>query len=140
MSPLNRCYLDHRYGLVQGSVSHYHKPDRCCRGYRNVVIEASVLHSKTSVALALRTASILGIEVGDSGLVVLMSGHFGSRLLCHLTSQLFYKKGHSMRSYRHTHTQRVHTITTAAICMDPALTVHTTRLPNALAYLAGFIH
>ena len=45
---------------------------------------------------------MLGRGFSDSDLVVLMSGHFSAQILCHLTSQLLYKKGHSTHSHEST--------------------------------------
>lgn len=67
-----------------------------------------------------------------------MSRHFGLQLLCHLTSQLFHKKGHSMR--KHTKTQ---THTCALLASATHILAHSGRArkkhvipPNA--YLASF--
>lgn len=47
------------------------------------------------------TVIALGRGLAASSLVVLMSGHFGLQPLCHLTSQLFCKKGQSTATKKH---------------------------------------
>lgn len=70
-----------------------------------VLPKLSLLFKKKCACYSLNTIRGKYISekgLSDSGLVVLMSGHFGLQLLCHLTSQLFYKKGHSIHSYTKT--------------------------------------
>lgn len=87
-----------------------------------------------AVWLEFAVCSVLGRRLCDSGPAVLMSGHFGLQLLCHLTSQLFYRKGHFMHSY------------TKATCVHISLSTrtHAPDAPrvisqNAPAHLKGFI-
>lgn len=68
------------------------------------MFQSKVFFSKEDMHYRLNTVHRQYIRrVSDSGLVVLMSGHFASQCCCHLTSLLFYKKGHSMHSDTKTH-------------------------------------
>lgn len=67
-------------------------------------VESNIVFPELSCVLkqCMYYSSILRRRLSDSGLVVLMSGHFCLQILCHLTSDLFYKKGLSMHSYKNT--------------------------------------
>lgn len=85
--------------------------DTCSRLFRPYIFmfRSKVFFSKEDMHYSLNTVHRQYITgVSDSGLVVLMSGHFASQCCCHLTSLLFYKKGHSMHSDTKTHICTLH--------------------------------
>lgn len=64
---------------------------------------------------------VWGGGICDSGLVVLMSRHFSLQLLCHLTSQLFHKKGHSSYKKRW-HVYSIQPLTTFQLRLNTTIT------------------
>lgn len=112
------------------------------------MFQSNMFFSKEDMHYSLNTVHRQYIRgASDSGLVVLMSGHFASQCCCHLTSLLFYKKGHSMHSDTKTHMCTLHYLLQLHTALDvhmhtvnPHYAQSTCNPTNGDAYLTGSSH